>query len=212
MKKIHDFFRRHQNGIIILVLGLVMIIGTSIYLIVPRAKSATNYDQLIESLGGEEAIRSSWDEASGTNEEDDLFSQSSKKTSYKDTDEYKKKQADIEYKASRYNEITQGDLVLNLDTLIGDFFTAYSQYLQNPSPANSGELQKLVSSECMESILNEKTDDKGPFLVNYSRFADLDKEEVLSYVEMRMDDSKFFISCAKDKDGKWVINNFSKYQ
>ena len=71
-----------------------------------------------------------------------------------------KKQADIEYKASRYNEITQGDLVLNLDTLIGDFFTAYSQYLQNPSPANSGELQKLVSSECMESILNEKTDDK----------------------------------------------------
>lgn len=183
-----------------------MAIGTSVYLIIPRAKSAANYDQIIESLGGEEAIRSSWDEA----DSDDIFtSQKSKPTSYKDTTEYKNKEAEISFMVNRYQALQSGNLLRSLDNLLGNFFNSFTQYQKNPSPANIALLQNYASAECLEKIQND-TVNKGDYLINYMRYSDLDKETILAYVEMRFEAGQFFVSFIKNPDGNWVVDNYEK--
>lgn len=209
MRKIHDFVERHTNGVVLLVLACIMVIITSIFQIVPRVQSAQNYTQLMDSLGGEKALRSSMDENSDV---DNVFSQShsEKNIDYKDSEEYQNTQKIIEFQSKRTNDLRKNNLVSQLDSLTGSFLSKYSQCIETLSPSNLKELQALTTSECYKNISeNVRKEKKGQeYLPNYIRFADLDKETVFAYVEMRFSKEMMIIRLVNETGDKWAVDDF----
>lgn len=209
-----NYIENHSKAIYILVLACVMVIVTSVVMTVPRVRSIIECEEIISSLGGREAITANVntpDEDSTGDVFENANNSNTKETTYADTEEYKTKQDVIDKKAERYADLTENDLMLNLGTLTSKYFSAYSDYASNPSPAKLNALKDFTTTEYFENVLKKQTPTKEYYLVNDVKFADFDKDTIYSIVTMRGDETgdgkRFSVSYVKDKTRGYVISD-----
>lgn len=205
--KIKIFLTNHIKGVMLFALVCVMTFCTAIYMIVPLVQSLNTYNQIIDDVGGEEKIA----ELTSQSEDNDLFSkaeisQNTAPTIYADTDEYKEKQSEIDFKAERYREL-KSDLMLTINKNITDFFIAYTEYSQLQTSTNLKKLKQYVTDDFYENHLKCASVKKDIYQLNYVRFADFDKDPILAFVEIKNSDKKYILSYVEQENKGWVISN-----
>lgn len=196
-------------------LTCILVILTSVVMAVPRIQSVIKYEEIISSVGGREVAESkvstTTPASTSNNNSDDVFdnangNSNTKETTYADTDEYKNKQNIITKMADRYADITDNDLMESLSLKTGKYFTAYSDYLANPTPAKLNALQEYTSTEYFNELKKQPLVEEY-YLVADVKFADFDKDVIQSIVILRGGTIKFAVSYIKDSTKGYVINS-----
>lgn len=210
INKFAEFINNHSKAFLVVALTCVLVIITSVVMAVPRIKSVIECEEVIESIGGREAIVSNTSSSANSND-GDVFenannTSNTKETTYVDTDEYKTKQNEITKMAERYADLNENKLMENLSQKTAKYFTEYSEYMSSPTPAKLEALKEYTTTEYFENVLKKQSLDNIYYLVADVRFADFDKDKIQSLVIMRGGDIKFACTYVKDSARGYLIS------
>lgn len=176
-------------------------------MIVPRVRGVIECEEVISSVGGRESIMPSM----SSSEDGDVFenansASNTKETNYTDSDEYKDKQNQISKMAERYVDLTENDLMESLSMNTAKYFTAYSDYSSNPTPAKLEALKEFTTTDFFNNVLKKESPTSNYYLVADVRFADFDKDKIQSLVIMRGGNIKFACTYVKDSARGYLIS------
>lgn len=210
INKFAEFINNHSKAFLVVALTCVLVIITSVVMAAPRIKSVIECEEVIESIGGREAIASNTSSSANSND-GDVFenannTSNTKETTYVDTDEYKTKQNEITKMAERYADLNENKLMENLSQKTAKYFTEYSEYMSSPTPAKLEALKEYTTTEYFENVLKKQSPDNMYYLVADVRFADFDKDKIQSLVIMRGGDIKFACTYVKDSARGYLIS------
>ena len=121
-EKLHDILYAHYNGVLITLLACVMVIGTAIVITIQPMQTLISCQNIINEVGEDKVA--GYQKSTGPS---DLFD-NQKETTYKDTNEYKEKQSEIDWMNKRINEI-DNHLMTTLTRAVSDFADAYTNRL-----------------------------------------------------------------------------------
>ena len=210
INKFAEFINNHSKAFLVVALTCVLVIITSVVMAVPRIKSVIECEEVIESIGGREAIVSNTSSSANSND-GDVFenannTSNTKETTYVDTDEYKTKQNEITKMAERYADLNENKLMENLSQETAKYFTEYSEYMSSPTPAKLEALKEYTTTEYFENVLKKQSPDNMYYLVADVRFADFDKDKIQSLVILRGGNIKFACTYVKDSERGYLIS------
>lgn len=198
-EKLHDILYAHYNGVLITLLACVMVIGTAVVITVQPMQTLISCQNIIDAVGEDKVAE--YQKSTGPS---DLFD-NQKETTYKDTNDYKEKQSEIDWMNKRKNEI-DNHLMTTLTRAVSDFADAYTSYSLVQNPANQKELSTYTTGDFYEELCDRKVN-KGNYLAYNCWFADFDKGTVSVYCETR-EGLSYIVSLVETDTTGWRVSGF----
>lgn len=124
---------------------------------------------------------------------------------FKDTNEYKEKQSEIDWMNKRINEI-DNHLMTTLTRAVSDFADAYTSYSLVQNPANKEALSQYTTDDFYKDLCDRKVK-KDNYLAYNCWFADFDKDTVHIFCETR-DGLSYTVSLVETDTTGWRVNGF----
>lgn len=198
-EKLHDILYAHYNGVLITLLACVMVIGTAIVITIQPMQTLISCQNIINEVGEDKVA--GYQKSTGPS---DLFD-NQKETTYKDTNEYKEKQSEIDWMNKRINEI-DNHLMTTLTRAVSDFADAYTSYSLVQNPANKEALSQYTTDDFYKDLCDRKVK-KDNYLAYNCWFADFDKDTVHIFCETR-DGLSYTVSLVETDTTGWRVNGF----